>query len=293
MKKILITGASGFLGYHLTKLAAEKFEVHGLYHTSTFKSNNCTAHSIDITNYIDLGDLIEDIEPDAIIHAAALANANFCEQHPEQSYLVNVETTANLAGICCDYQIPFVFTSTDLVFDGKEGNYSEDSEANPIMTYGKHKLQAEQEVQRIYPAAFIARLPLLFGDTNAKQGNYLQQFITDNKAGKTATLFYDEYRTLVGAKSVSKGILQFMDSYAGILHLGGPQKISRFDFGVKAAEIFGLDVALLNACSQDTINFPAPRPKDVSLNSAKAFSLGYQPLTLEEELKLIFEGNHF
>jgi dTDP-4-dehydrorhamnose reductase len=84
-----------------------------------------------------------------------------------------------------------------------------------------------------------------------------------------------------------------MDSYAGILHLGGPQKISRFDFGVKAAEIFGLDVALLNACSQDTINFPAPRPKDVSLNSAKAFSLGYQPLTLEEELKLIFEGTYF
>ena len=122
-KKILITGASGFLGYHLLRSAYSKgYEVYGLYNSGVISFEQSTNLQVDLRNYIDMGNVIDDIEPDVVIHSAALTDANLCQSNKELSYELNVEVTRNLAGICCDYQVPFVFTSTDLVFDWTKGN---------------------------------------------------------------------------------------------------------------------------------------------------------------------------
>ena len=288
--KLLITGASGFLGHHLLRIAGD-WELYGLYNTKPATCNGATLLPCNITNYVELGNYIEDIEPDAVIHAAAISDANYCQQYPDLSNSVNVEASRNLAGICSDYNIPFVFTSTDLVFDGLKGSYTEEDEPNPVNLYGEQKAKAEREVLSIYPLATVLRLPLMFGHPQASAANYLQKFIAQLKQGEKAKLFTDEYRSVCGAASISKGILQFM-AQSGILHLAGKERLSRYEFGIKAAEVFGLDKKLIEACKQSDVAMAAPRPPDVSLNISKAIALGYNPLSVEEELMAIASGSY-
>jgi len=188
--------------------------------------------------------------------------------------------------------VPFVFTSTDLVFDGTRGNYSEEDTPNPLMVYGEHKLLAEREVERIYPSALIARCPLMFGALEASSKNYFFNFIKNLREGKNSKLFYDEYRSVCGGKSIAEGILHLCEEVSGILHLAGPDRVSRFDFGLAITEAFVLDKRLLESCSQKEIPMAAPRPADVSLNIQKAVSLGYSPLSYQVELNQIASGNY-
>lgn len=293
-KKILITGASGFLGYHLLRMSVAKgFEVFGLYHSASLSYSSSTNIQLDMRSYIDMGNVIDDIEPDVVIHTAALTDANLCQINKELSYELNVEVTRNLAGICSDYQIPFAFTSTDLVFDGTKGNYTEDDAPSPLMTYGEHKLIAEQEVMRVYPEALIARCPLMFGALEASNKNYFFNFIKNLREGKINKLFHDEYRSVCGAKSIAGGLLHLCQEVSGIVHLAGAERVSRHDLGLSIAEAFTLDKDLLESCSQKDVQMAAPRPADVSLNIQKALSYGYAPLAYKDELKQIALGHYF
>ena len=292
-KKLLLTGASGFLGYHLLRVFAPDWEIYGICNTNIFDFNDATSIKCDITNYIELGNYFDDMEPDAVIHTAAIADANFCQQNPEVSYNVNVEASKNLAGICCDFQIPFAFTSTDLVFDGKKGSYTEEDEKNPLSVYGEQKSTAEDEILNIYPGATIFRVPLMFGNPQASTGNYLHKFINQLKNEESANLFNDEFRSVCGAKSISEGILKLLGKTEGIVHLAGNERLSRHQFGVKAADTFGLDKALIKEVSQKHMQLAAPRPADVSLDIKKAILSGFAPLSVDDELTLIANGKYF
>jgi dTDP-4-dehydrorhamnose reductase len=284
MKKILITGASGFLGYHLLKEAYGKYEVYGLTHQNSCSFDCKLSIPCDITNYIELGNLIDDIEPDLIIHAAALADLGFCEANREKSYSVNVEATANLAGIASDLRVPFVFTSTDMVFDGKQGMYSEEDAVNPLNIYGEHKAIAEQKVLSLYPESLIVRLPLMFGHSMAAGNNFMSKFVAQIKSGEAVKLFTDEYRSVCGAFSIAKGIFELEGKANGIIHLAGQEKLSRYDLGLKAAEVLQLDKSLAIPSLQSEVSFPYKRPKDVSINITKALKLGFSPMKTEDEL---------
>ncbi|MFN8287956.1 MAG: NAD(P)-dependent oxidoreductase [Chitinophagales bacterium] len=291
-KKIVVTGAAGFLGYHLLRLAEPVYEVYGLYHNRNAAFANAAMLRCDITNYIETGNIIDDIEPDAIIHLAAISDANYCQQHKEESFAVNVQATENLAGICSDLNIPFVFASTDLVFDGKKGRYRETDAKNPLSLYGEQKAKAEEDTLKIYPNSLVLRLPLMFGSQTAGEGKYLQQFLAKLQAGEKVKLFLDEYRSVCGAKSISAGILHFLFKQSGVLHLAGKQRLSRYEFGLKAAKAFGLNEGLIESCLQKDVTMAAPRPADVSMDISKALALGYSPLLADEELKLIAKGEY-
>jgi dTDP-4-dehydrorhamnose reductase len=287
MKKILITGASGFLGYHLLKEACGKYEVYGLTHQNSCSFDCKLSIPCDITNYIELGNLIDDIEPDLIIHAAALADLGFCEANREKSYSVNIEATANLAGIASDLKVPFVFTSTDMVFDGERGLYTEEDDVNPINIYGEHKAIAEQKVLSLYPESLIVRLPLMFGSIAAAGNNFLSKVIQQNKSGEETKLFTDEYRSVCGAHSIAKGILELAGRSNGVIHLAGKERLSRYEFGIRATETLGLSESLIIPCSQQDVVFSYKRPKDVSMKIEKALSFGYSPMALDEDLRMI------
>lgn len=283
--KILITGASGFLGWNLCQEAKANWQVYGTYFSQPVTIPQTALYKIDLRDYEQLKQFVATIKPDAVVHTAAASKPNFCQTNPEESYSINVTASVNLACICAEYNIPLAFTSTDLVFDGKNPPYPETNPVSPICYYGEQKVTAEREMLAIYPATAICRMPLMFGLPSPVANSFLQGFITNLKAGKELDLFTDEFRTPVSAIIAAKGLLLAIEKRVnGLLHLGGKERISRYEFGLLLAEILNCDRFLIRSVKQQEIVMVAPRSPDTSLDSSKAFTLGYQPRSIREEL---------
>ena len=285
--RLLLTGGSGFLGHHFIPLALQKFEVHYVVHKTYCSIENAIPHTINLNDYFATEQYINLLKPDYILHLAALSDANYCEAFPWNSWKINVEASMHLAKIAAKENIPFAFTSTDLIFDGTQGNYTEQDAPNPLSKYGAQKWEAEKLIHLHNPDATIFRLPLMFGKAYTSKVNYLTDFISKLQKGEKVNLFTDEYRSVCGANSVAQGILKLLGKTKGTYHLGGPERLSRYDFGMLVVKVFGCDPALIHACKQEDVKMAAPRPKDVSLNSSKAIYLGFRTLGSEEELRLI------
>ncbi|KAF3887399.1 MULTISPECIES: SDR family oxidoreductase [Nostocales] len=284
MKKLLITGASGFLGWHLCQLAKQEYVVCGTCFSHFADIPGITTIKVNLTDFQELKQVFSDIKPTAVIHTAALSQPNFCQTHPHESHAINVEASCNISGLCADASIPCVFTSTDLVFDGLNAPYRETDSVSPVNIYGEHKVMAEQGMLERYPKTAVCRMPLMFGMETPTATSFIQPFIQTLKEGKDLNLFIDEFRTPVSAKTAAKGLLLALDKVQGYIHLGGKERISRYDFGLVMAEVFQLPSSQIKASRQQDVKMAAPRPSDVSLDSSKAFALGYEPLSLREEL---------
>ncbi|HEY9703657.1 MAG TPA: NAD(P)-dependent oxidoreductase [Allocoleopsis sp.] len=289
MQKLLITGLSGFLGWHIYQVVPQqKWQIYGTYFANFISLPHVNAVKINLTNFDDLKTLFQQIKPDAVIHTAAQSQPNFCQLNPHISYQINVIATANIAQICADYSIHLIFTSTDLVFDGLNPPYSEIDPTSPVNIYGEHKVLAEQEIMKYYPLAAICRMPLMFGQKTPTSQSFIQFFINILKSGQKLDLFIDEFRTPVSGFTAAKGLLLVLEkNITGLLHLGGKQPISRYEFGKILAQTLSLPEDLITPCDQEDVKMPAPRPKNVSLNSVKAFNLGYKSLDIRTELEQI------
>jgi len=279
-KKLLITGASGFLGWNLCRLAVLKWKVCGVCHTHPVHTDGVTKIRLNLTNYGELKKTFSEIRPDAVIHTAAVSQPDVCQVHPSETRKINVDTPADIAGICADLQIPCIFTSTDLVFDGLNPPYSETSPPDPVCIYGEQKARAEQAMLNRYPETAVCRLPLMFGYAQGAR-NFACQMIRSLSDGQAVRLFTDEYRTPADAESVSEGLLLAMDKKVrGIIHLGGRTRISRYEMGRILAGLLNVSESLIRPVLQKDISTPAPRPPDVSLDSSKAYAMGYSPLDI-------------
>ena len=174
---LLVTGASGFLGWHLCHQATLDWNVIGVCRSTSTSIRNVDVQTVDLTKSVQVAALLDSIKPDAVIHAAALANPNTCEQTPAVSERINVGTTRQIAAWCGHASVPMVFTSTDLVFNGLEAPYSELDPPSPICVYGEHKLAAERVVLDHAPNGLVCRLPLMFGDRNGAPASFIGPWI--------------------------------------------------------------------------------------------------------------------
>lgn len=288
MRSLLITGASGFLGGHACQQLSADWQISGTYHTHPIPFSNVQPVALDLFNPEALAAVWEQTRPDAVLHTAAISKAHQCEQQPPLSEQVNIVGAVNLAKRCAVAGIPFVFTSTDLVFDGTQAPYDETAPPTPLNVYGQHKATAEAQILQVYPAATVCRLPLLYGAATPIAACFLQNFLGAIAAGQSLNLFTDEFRTPAAVTDVVQGLgLVLTQGITGILHLGGPERISRYEFGLKMADAFNLDASLITPCTQAMVALPAPRPQDVSLDSRKAFGLGYAPRRVEPALAAI------
>lgn len=294
MKKLLVTGASGFLGWNLCQSAQANWEVYGTYWSQAVQIPGVTLSKTDLRDFATLDQLFKTINPDGVIHTAAASKPDFCQTNPNESFTINVTAAVNIARLCGERNIPLAFTSTDLVFDGQKNSlYQETDPVCPINYYGEQKATAERKMREIYPAIAICRMPLMFGVPSPVSPSFVQGMVTNLKAGQEINLFTDEFRTPASATAASQGLLLTIEKrFEGILHLGGKERISRYDFGLLLADILQLpqDLVqdLIKPGKQSDVVAVAPRSPDTSLDSSKAFDLGYQPLALKEELKLIY-----
>jgi len=288
--RILLTGASGFLGGVFCRCLAREHEITGLSQTRQVCQPGVRARQLDLTDARALEELLEAGRFDAVIHAAALSSPNQCQEQPELSRRVNVEATRVLADLCAEAGLPLVFTSTDLVFDGTGSLYAEDAPPSPVSLYGEHKVLAEEAVLSRHPAGgLVCRLPLMFGRSEPGAACFLDGFLACARRGETLRLFEDEYRSPADAADVARGLVLMLERKArGILHLGGPERLSRLEFGQRlrdALEALGQGPSLrLEAARQADVPMAAPRPRDVSLASSRAIALGFAPATVAQAL---------
>lgn len=282
--KILVTGANGLLGSNLCMMWFKNNEV---YATGINKPNipNCFNYKLDILNKQDLK-LIENIKPDIVIHCAALTNLEFCEENENIVEKINFGGTKNIAETCKKIGCYLIHISTDALFNGKKGNYSEEDIPNPINIYGKTKLKAEEIVKKIGGNYIILRTNI-YG-WNLQNKFSLAEWMLD-KLEKNEKLpgFEDVYFSPLLVNNLGKIILELISKkYIGILNVASSETCSKLDFAKKIAQVFELNENLIYPVNSDTIKFKAKRAKKMTLNVDKAKNILETPLlNVKEGLK--------
>jgi dTDP-4-dehydrorhamnose reductase len=283
-RKLLIIGASGFLGWHVCQIAQDSWQIYGTYHCHNHLAQPVNWVTIDLTDLVALPNHLTAIQPDAIIHLAALAQPNACQAQPERSYQINVLASIAIAEYCAQANIPLVFTSSEQVFDGQKPPYKESDRPTPINLYGEHKLAAEIGILERHPSSSICRMPLMFGFAPTAP-SFVQAFIERLRSPQPLEAFTDEIRTPVSGFDAAQGLLIALETqFQGILHLGGIEALSRYDIAQQLVAFYKIPKAQIKACCQADVIMAAPRPLNLTLDSAIAFTLGYSPQSFQAAL---------
>ncbi len=289
-KKMLITGAAGFLGYHLVFLLNEYFEIAGTFHKKYASAVPTEFFKTDINDYRNFKNCIGRFKPDYIVHSAASADVDWCERNSTEAMKINADGTRNVAEACAKFDIRMIHISTDMVFDGKKGDYIETDTVNPINVYGKSKLTAEETVKFFSNGSVIFRVALLYGPSSPNKKGYIFSTMEKIRNGEKVKFFTDQIRTPLFTADVAQAINLCIkkDIPGGIYHLSGKDKITRYEFGMLMQKVYGFDKELIIPSVMRDIPTMAPRPKDVSLLHKKAENVfGFYPTPIEEALKSI------
>jgi len=265
MKNVLITGISGFIGNYLYRRSENTINLSGTYFKNKPTIENITLYNLDLLNIDSF--LSNSQKFDTVIHCAAESNLARCEQNIEYVMKVNAKATKKLAEWSEKQKSRFIYFSTDIVFHGDRGNYTEADQPDPINNYGKSKLMGEQAVLEVHSNAVIARIALCLGKRLYNSNSFIDWMIEKVKNNEKISLFYDEYRTPVSASYVAKATWELVaNQYKGIIHLTGEEKVNRYEFGSHFIQLFPeYDSRLLIKTSQSLAGYP--RPVDVSMKS--------------------------
>lgn len=284
-KKLLVTGASGFLGWNICNFSSKTWDVHGTVFSHPVVIPGVKIIQSDLRSYRSLKQVFREVKPDAVIHTAAQKDPNYCEKNRSETVRINVDASVNIAGLSADLGIPCVFTSTDIVFDGLKPPYREEDPVCPVNVYAEQKVMAEEGMYERYSSVTVCRMPLMFGLAGTASSSTLQRMVSAMKEGRELTLFVDEFRSPVSGRDAAEGLMLMMLNARGIVHLGGRERMSRYELGTLLQKIAEMPSARLRACRQADVPMAARRPPDVSLDSTKAFRLGFSPGTAEKRLR--------
>jgi len=242
--------------------------------------------------YSDINKLIETIKPEVLIHCAAIASPDACEVDRYTCFKLNVEVTTRLASSCRDYGVHMIFLSSDFIFDGNKGDYSEEDLSAPISYYGVTKLEAEKNLLDLNIGATIVRTSLVYGyEDHLARMNIALKVIDHLKNSKTYKVPSDQVRTPTFAEDLASALVTLAEKrLAGVYNVSGSEAISVFDFSKQIANVFGLDERLLIPVSTKELSEPALRPLKTNLNIQKAIKeFNYQPTTIENSLNILKE----
>jgi len=271
--KIFITGGSGLLGCALSFELIKKNEIISGYHHNYIgiKNNNFSSVNIDICDINSLKD-IENRSPDVIIHTAALTDLELCEKNPEMAYKINVEGTENILRIAKDCTAKLVYICTDYIFDGKIGNYSESDKLNPLSVYAKTKLQGEELIKKNYDDFISIRTSLYGWDLNKL--SFAPWILNSLSEDKRISLLSDQISSILFTNDLARILSEMLEhNLNGIYNVASSDSMSKYNFALKIAEIFGLNGNLIEPITLENLtkkhSLSANRPENVSLDCSK------------------------
>ncbi|MBI4617750.1 MAG: NAD(P)-dependent oxidoreductase [Planctomycetes bacterium] len=287
--RVLVTGASGFLGHNFCRLHASRFELVTAWGRRPPVVPGAASHQVDLADGAALGRLLEAARPDAILHLGAMTRVEECERNP-RAWAVNHEASRRIALFAAARGLRLVHVSTDLVFDGTSAPYREEDRPAPVSDYGRTKAAAEEAVLAAGGNAVVCRISLAFGRAPDGALRQIDWILRDAAAGKPVKLFTDEWRTPIDAATAADCLAELIElDLRGILHVAGTERWSRFDFGRFLLARAGLDPGL--AVPGTIRESPLPRPPDVSLDTVRARRVLATPfLGVEAGLARVLSG---
>lgn len=267
--RILVTGASGLLGLNLCLRLHEIHEVFGTVYRNPLKKTPFDCIQIDLAETHALKKMLIEANPDLVIHCAAMANVDQCESHPQEARLINAELPGNLAKICSAEGIKFLHISTDAVFDGKKGDYSEEDEPNPLSVYARTKLDGEIKVLADYPSALVARVNF-FGFSMSGDRSLAEFFLYHLLQGQSVKGFVDVIFCPLYVLDLVDVLMAMVEKeLSGLYHVVSPECLSKYAFAIKIAEKFNLNKKLIQPVSVMEGNLLARRSPRLSLDVSK------------------------
>jgi dTDP-4-dehydrorhamnose reductase len=293
--KILITGSNGLLGQKLVEYCTNN--AIGYIATSKGENRNhdCPEafyEELDITDQKAVNKIISDTCPTHIIHTAAITNVDFCELNPADCELVNVKATEYLIEAANTVGAHFQLLSTDFVFDGNKGNYTEEDDLNPLGVYAKSKMTGEILVRENAKHGWsVVRTIIVYGvGNNLSRSNLIIWAKGALEKGESINIIDDQFRSPTFAYDLAAGCMGIIEhDLEGVFHISGPETMSIYSIVERIANHFGYNMSNVNKISSATLNQPAKRPPRTGFDLSKAYELiDYKPKSLEESLDIIF-----
>jgi dTDP-4-dehydrorhamnose reductase len=294
MKTVLITGSNGLLGQKLIDLALAQSDI-SLVATSSGSNRHpikvgYTYQELDVCDTDALRTAIVKYQPQAIIHTAAMTNVDACESNQEACEKLNVTAVASLATLCQEFNIQLIHLSTDFIFDGANGPYSEDDNPNPLSFYGQSKWKAEQAIVASGCKFAILRTIIVYGVAAAmSRSNIVLWAKNALEKGETISVVNDQWRMPTLAEDLAAAcIAAVKKEVQGVFNVSGKDLMNMVELVQQVADFWHLDASLIKPISSASLNQAAQRPPKTGFVLTKAISqLGYQPHSFIEGLALV------
>jgi dTDP-4-dehydrorhamnose reductase len=294
MKRVLVTGSNGLLGQKLIDLALLQSDI-SLVATSSGSNRHpikvgYTYQELDVCDTAALRTSILQHQPQAIIHTAAMTNVDACESNQEACEKLNVTAVASLATLCLEFNIQLIHLSTDFIFDGADGPYSEDDCPNPLSFYGESKWKAEQAIVASGCTYATLRTIIVYGVAAAmSRSNIVLWAKNALEKGETISIVNDQWRMPTLAEDLAAACIAAVQKEAqGVFNVSGKDLMNMVELVHQVADFWHLDASLIKPITSASLNQAAKRPLKTGFVLAKAIAeLGYQPHSFIEGLALV------
>jgi dTDP-4-dehydrorhamnose reductase len=275
MSTSLIIGASGQVGEHLLRLSRRA----GAEAVGTYCAHPAPGMPrLDLREPAEVRAVVKSLAPSVVYLPASLTHVDYCELHPEETYEINVSGVQNVIEAANDAGARLVYFSSDYVFDGRSGPYSEDDAPSPISEYGRQKLAAENLISAQVRDHLIVRTNVVFGWE--RQGkNFVFRLLNSLKAGDVVTVPADQISSPTYAPDLARAVVELsLSGAAGIYHVAGTERASRYEFACEAARAFGFVTDLIRPVTTAALGQPAARPLNAGMVVDKASARLKTPL---------------
>jgi dTDP-4-dehydrorhamnose reductase len=268
--RILISGASGLLGSNLVIAASDAdHHVTATSRARPIQLNGVEWHAADLTDPDAGKKLLAMAQPDCVIHCAAATDVDRCEADPAWAFTLNRDMARYVAAASWETGASLIHISTDAVFDGGPGPHAESDKARPINVYGESKLEGEQAVIDNHPNAAIVRTNF-YGWSPPGRSSLAEWFLENLREGKSSPGFTDIRINPILTIHLAEQLLGVLKAeLSGIYHVASHDSITKYELGVRIAEVFGLDPGLIEPATSDKAGLRAARSKDLSLKVGK------------------------